>query len=141
MKGLKIKCPNCKRCCFETTKEYDPDKTPNGSMVVPLVHYAIDWLCSITTTVSEMTCPECLAPLARNNRLTVVHPPGEETRVSPGSETNPAANETKVADPSPSFVDREGAFHCFACNPPRAFKSKAALNGHTRTHYPKGKKP
>lgn len=74
MQGLKIQCPNCKRKDFVTTEKFNPDVTPNGSMVKCLLPYQIDWLCSSTTLASEMTCPECLAQLVIDGRLTVLVP-------------------------------------------------------------------
>jgi hypothetical protein len=74
MQGLKVQCPNCKRKDFVTTDKYDPNKTPNGSMVKCLLGYQIDWLCNSGTVVSEMTCPECLAPLVVGGALNVVMP-------------------------------------------------------------------
>jgi DNA-directed RNA polymerase subunit RPC12/RpoP len=67
--GIGVKCPNCKRVLFETTDKFDPGVTPNGSMVKFLKGYALDWLTTSTTGVSEMTCPECLAQLAPSGRL------------------------------------------------------------------------
>lgn len=74
MQGLKVQCPNCKRKDFVTTDKFNPDVTPNGSMVKCLLPYQIDWLCSSTTLASEMTCPECCAQLVLNGRLTVLIP-------------------------------------------------------------------
>lgn len=74
MQGLKVQCPNCKRKDFVTTEKFNPDVTPNGSMVKCLLPYQIDWLCSSTTLASEMTCPECLAQLVIDGRLTVLVP-------------------------------------------------------------------
>lgn len=75
MEGLKIQCPNCKRTDFVTTERYNPDVTPNGSMVKCLLPYHIDWLTSSTTLASEITCPECCAQLAPSGRLVVIEPP------------------------------------------------------------------
>lgn len=69
---MKVICPNCKRRDFETTEHFNPDITPNGSMVKCLLPYAIDWLCASTTLVSELNCPECQCNLAPSGRLTVV---------------------------------------------------------------------
>ena len=74
MKGMKVKCPQCARVLFETTEVYNPDSTLNGSMVKSLCTYQIDWLTASTTGISEMTCPECLAPLAVNGKLIVFEP-------------------------------------------------------------------
>jgi hypothetical protein len=72
MRGLKVRCPNCRRMDFETTDAYLPDVTPNGSYVECLLGYKIDWLTARTTLCSEMTCPECLALLAPGRRLDVI---------------------------------------------------------------------
>jgi hypothetical protein len=69
---MKVKCPNCGRMDFDTTDKYNPDVTPNGSMVKSNLTYHIDWLCLSTTLASEMTCPECLAQFAPSGRLLVV---------------------------------------------------------------------
>lgn len=74
---LKVKCPNCKRVLFVTTDQYDPDVTAHGGMVKSLAPYPIDFLCVRTTGVAEMTCPECLAPLAPKGRLHVLPSPPE----------------------------------------------------------------
>ena len=60
MSGLKVKCTNCGRTDFVTTDKYDPNATPNGSMVKCLLPYHIDWLTMSTTKAAEMTCPEWL---------------------------------------------------------------------------------
>jgi hypothetical protein len=70
--GLLVVCPNCKKKDFVTTDKYDPNITPNGSMVQCTLGFHIDWLTSSTTGVSEMTCPECLAQLAPSGRLMVM---------------------------------------------------------------------
>lgn len=74
MSGLKVQCPNCKRKDFVTTDRFDPDVTPNGGMVKCLLPYQIDWLCSSSTLCAQMTCPECLAPLAPQRVLNVLYP-------------------------------------------------------------------
>lgn len=74
MKGLKVKCPNCTRICFETTDQFNPNVPPHGGMVKFLLQYHIDWLCVPTTKASEMCCPECLAPLVVGGVLNVIIP-------------------------------------------------------------------
>lgn len=74
MKAYKVKCQNCGRKDFETTDKFDPDKSPNGAMVKCLRPYQIDWLTTSTTKTAEMTCPECLAPLAPGGILNVLVP-------------------------------------------------------------------
>ncbi len=123
MKGLKIQCPNCRRLDFETTEKYIPDVTPNGSMVKCLLPYHIDWLCSSTTGVSEMTCPECLAQLAPSGRMTVQ---------LMSKEMLAELNENKNADPVPDVEIKKHT--CPVCNDGREFKSAIALNGHMKKH-------
>ena len=86
MKGLKIACPNCKRVRWETTGAFDPDQTPNGSMVKLLQPWlGNSWpifgdgvmptkagIGTIGTPCAEMDCNECLASLAPSGRLTVL---------------------------------------------------------------------
>ncbi|MHB9098544.1 MAG: hypothetical protein ACYC5X_12070 [Syntrophales bacterium] len=114
MKGLKVKCPNCKRSdLFETTEKYLPDVTPNGSFVRSLAKYHIDWLTSSTTLASEMTCPECLAQLAPSGRLVVIsrvecRPPAEpeSTQETAGVEDQAAAEVVSVK-PEDQALDPE----------------------------------
>jgi hypothetical protein len=75
---MKVQCPNCKRIDFVTTDKFRLGITPNGSFVKCLLSYPIDWLTTSTTLVSEMTCPECLSPLAPTGRLTVIQDPVPE---------------------------------------------------------------
>lgn len=78
MEGIKIKCPNCREICFETTEKFRPDVTVNGSMVrkLPRITWHIDWLCSDVTPAAQMTCPMCdVGQLAPSGRLLLVDPP------------------------------------------------------------------
>ena len=142
MATKRVKCPNCKRCLFEITDKYDPNVTPNGSMVRSLAPYQIDWLCSKTTPVSEMTCPECLAPLAVKGRLIVVPPPfsmddvldriHEDQQASLGPNVNEEAGKQTQAeegDGAPAKVI------CPVCK--REFKNAPALKGHMKAHSKK----
>jgi hypothetical protein len=133
MKGLKVQCPSCKRCLFETTDHYDPGMTPTGASVKSLLPYHIDWLCSSTTPVAMMTCPECEAQLAPSGRLTVIQPepmPVTPMEVGiPGTETaTEDMAEAQVDDPPPAFV-------CDICG--KVLKNKFGLDGHMKSH--KGK--
>lgn len=129
--GLRVKCPNCKRVYFLTTEKFNPDITPNGSMVKPLVKYQIDWLCSRVTSVAEMTCPECLAQLAPKGRLHVI--PREEAPVPPTVLGIPGGEEeTAISDVAEAEVSTGGAFVCEKCG--RSFKSAKALAGHAKVH-------
>jgi len=81
LSGLPVKCPNCKGSHFITTDKYDPDVSPNGSMVSLRKKYAswpLDWLCTSGTKAAELTCPECLGQLAHSGRLLVVMPEEEK---------------------------------------------------------------
>lgn len=73
--GLKVVCPLCRRKLFVTTEHYNPDISPNGSMLKFLGGYHIDWLTTSTTKCSELACPECQAQLAPSGRLTVIEEP------------------------------------------------------------------
>ena len=78
---MKVICPNCKRSFWETTDQYDPNKSPNGSMVKQLPKYAKNhWpvfgdgvmIANAGTLAAEMDCPACLAQLAPSGRLKVI---------------------------------------------------------------------
>jgi hypothetical protein len=106
MKGIKIKCPNCKVICFETTESFNPNVTPNGGMVRKLsnVPWEIDWLMASTTTAAEMVCPMCgVGQLAPSGRLTLVEPvppfvePEEIFTIEVGEDEPEAVPEVKPA--------------------------------------------
>jgi len=147
MQGLRVKCPNCKRVLFETTDKYNPDITPNGSMVKFLKGYALDWLTISTTGVSEMTCPECLAQLAPAGRLLVVEP--EPEKVLGGGEpadlTSPFTSDgNQKLEETAGMGDQVDAtvthapksYPCPICGKP--FASERALSGHKASHKKKG---
>jgi hypothetical protein len=119
---MKVKCPNCKAICFETTDKFNPDVTPNGSMVRKLVPWHIDWLCSSTTLASEMVCPKCgVGQLAPSGRLTLVpdsHPPAE---ISPAV-VREDADDGNIAT----------GFVCEICG--KVCKNKFGLDGHMQSH-------
>lgn len=122
MQGLKVKCTNCGRTDFETTDKYDPNITPNGSMVKCLLSYHIDWLTLSTTKAAEMTCPECLAQLAPSGRLTVLPKTlmeTEEAMVKRFAEID----KPKVGKP---------VFVCDVCG--KELKTAGALTLHKRSH-------
>lgn len=120
MVGLKIMCPNCKRKDFITTEKYDPNVTPNGSMVKCTLPYKIDWLCSVTTLASEMTCPECLAQLAPSGKLIAIKIPLID-------EINDILPVPQDSEP-PKFI-------CNSCG--KECKSLLGLNSHQRSHKEK----
>jgi len=142
MKGLKVQCPGCKRVCFETTDRFDPDETPNGAMVKSLMLYQIDWLTSSTTLASEMTCPECMAPLVQKGRLTILPAAKPDATRLSGDSMKVAANdlEIPIRDGSPQMVVEGNTvtvvdpanFICPECK--REFKSGLALRGHKKAH-------
>lgn len=140
MKDLKVQCPNCKRKDFVTTDKYNPDVTPNGSMVKCLLPYHIDWLCSSSTLSAEMTCPECLAPLVQQGVLNVLVPAREC-----GEFFQDGANEAVIEylEPPPGateqfkemsdFIDEaHKKFICDVCG--KGCKSQIGLTGHMRSH-------
>lgn len=78
---MKVKCPNCKAVMWQTTDQFDPDKTPHGAMLELLPPWKDNsWpiygdgvmIASSTTACAEMDCPQCLAQLAPSGRLTIV---------------------------------------------------------------------
>lgn len=158
--GLKVKCPNCTRICFETTDQFNPDLPPHGGMVKCLLQYHIDWLCAPTTKASEMACPECLAPLVVGGILNVVMPAREAgecfgkspaialDKTTPGDVLTP--NEpittpfTSDGNPLPieviggenikedDKIKTEPAFVCDVCG--KECKSQLGLNSHKKSH-------
>ncbi len=134
MSALRVQCPNCKKSLFETTDRYNPDVTPNGSMVKSLVSYHIDWLTTSTTGVSEMTCPECLAQLAPGGKLTVILPES-------GGEPSTDPVKTETVDPKVEVGEdnrgQSGATPpkqhiCPICG--KEAKNAMGLNSHMRSH-------
>lgn len=111
MKGLKISCPSCKKVRWETTEAYDPDVTPNGSMVRLLQPWlGNSWPIfgdgvmptkngtgTIGTLCAEMDCIECLASLAPSGRLTVE----EMMPVTPMEVGIPGVEDEVTTDPVP----------------------------------------
>jgi len=82
MKGLKIKCPNCKKVRHITTEHYKPDETPKGNFA-ELIDPWKKWRWNTyddnventsSTPCSLMCCPGCAAPLAPKGKLTVLEP-------------------------------------------------------------------
>lgn len=120
MKAYKVKCQNCGRKDFETTDKFDPDKSPNGAMVKCLRPYQIDWLTTSTTKTAEMTCPECLAPLAPGGILNVLVPARDAGVFFFREAITPMP---KVGKP---------VYICEICG--KEVSSALALNGHRRSH-------
>lgn len=137
MQGLKVKCCNCGRTDFETTDKFNPDVTPNGSMVKCLLPYHIDWLTLSTTKAAEMTCPECCAQLAPSGRLTVlprvqvnelgIVPRGDQLHID--GDKILLAKEKNI-----KFMPNVGkpAFICDVCG--KELKTAGALTLHKRSH-------
>lgn len=109
MKGLKIKCPNCKKVHHVTTDKYDSTCLPNGTMVEliePFLRqkwsaFADGLKACKGTAYSSMRCPSCTASMLIKNRLVV------------------------IPEPKPEFV-------CEICG--KTFNVKIALIGHMRSH-------
>jgi uncharacterized protein YbaR (Trm112 family) len=126
--GLKVVCPQCKRKKFVTTEHYNPDISPNGSMVRFLGGYHIDWLTTSATKVSEMACPECQGQLAPSGRLTVIEETKtlmetEEAMVEQFAEMDKADQLPKVGKP---------VHICDICG--KELKTAGALTLHKRSH-------
>ena len=93
MKSCKVHCPNCKKVFWETTDEFDPEITPDGSMLRLLQPYRRNhWPIfgngimptrngtgTVGTKCAEMDCPQCLAQLAPSRKLNVLAPCPETT--------------------------------------------------------------
>lgn len=126
MSGLKVKCTNCGRTDFETTDKYDPNITPNGSMVKCLLQYHIDWLTLSTTKAAEMTCPECCAQLAPSGRLTVL----PKTLMETEEDMVKRFAEIDKAEPTPNVG--KPAYICDVCG--KELKTAGALTLHKRSH-------
>jgi uncharacterized protein YbaR (Trm112 family) len=160
--GLKVVCPQCRRRLFVTTEHYNPDISPNGSMVRFLGGYHIDWLTTSTTKCSEMACPECQGQLAQSGRLTVIEATKtlmetEEAMTEQFAEMDKAdtlsvqANELGIvphgdqlhAEDDKMMLVKEDNIHimpktgkpahiCDSCG--KNFSTALALNGHKRSH-------
>lgn len=83
MQGLRVKCNGCGKILHETTDKYDPNITPNGSMV-RLIFPWKSWGWSAfddegeaisTTSAVMMSCPACSAPLVLGGKLNIVAEP------------------------------------------------------------------
>ena len=118
--GLKVQCPSCKKTNFVTTKQFNPDIRPNGSMIKWTGLYQIDFLETVTTLCSELICPDCQASLAPSGRLTVLVP----EIINP--DPVPVAEDSKAVD----TVDHR--WYCVRCD--REFKTEAALKSHLKSH-------
>jgi len=70
---MKVKCPSCKRLCFRTTDQFNPDVRPNRAMIEMLDPWATwGWDKHDGFMSSDLACPLCEAPLAPSGRLVVV---------------------------------------------------------------------
>jgi uncharacterized protein YbaR (Trm112 family) len=155
--GLKVVCPQCKRRLFETTEKYNPDISPNGSMVRFLGGYHIDWLTTSATKCSEMACPECQGQLAPSGRLTVIYPSmGDAIQNAKDGDVVEVPPTDDREDPAPSAVLPNGlgaedsmisdnryydikkpkvgkpVHICDICG--KECSTALALNGHMRSH-------
>jgi len=119
----KVRCPNCKKIFWETTDKFDPEITPNGSMLRLLQpyrgnHWPIfgdgimptrDGTGTAGTKCAEMDCPQCLAQLAPSGKLSIA----------------PAANLDPALEISKHYI-------CEVCG--KEVKSRIGLHGHMRSH-------
>jgi hypothetical protein len=139
----KVKCPNCGRTDFVTTKTYDSAVRARGDMVKCTLPYHIDWLQTSTTKYSEMTCPECLAQLAPSGWLTVVSAFEPAIAVAEpalmgdvgGAVMEEAQNQetagvTLAVEPEPKVG--KPVYICETCG--KEVSSPLALSGHMRSH-------
>lgn len=133
MKAYKVKCQNCGRKDFETTDKFDPDKSPNGAMVKCLRPYQIDWLTTSTTKTAEMTCPECLAPLAPGGILNVLVPARDAGVFFFREAITPewSKDSDNIMDAVMPKVGKP-VYICEICG--KKVSSALALNGHRRSH-------
>jgi len=131
MQGIKIKCPNCREICFETTDKFRPDVTVNGSMVrtLPRITWHIDWLCSDVTPAAQMTCPMCdVGQLAPSGRLLLVDPPPFKEPEIPQVETPAPVEEVKPE----AKTEAPNPLICDVCG--KECKNQLGLNSHKRSH-------
>lgn len=129
---MKVKCPNCGRMDFDTTDKYNPDVTPNGSMVKSNLTYHIDWLCLSTTLASEMTCPECLAQFAPSGRLLVVPSKSVDRRLD-AQIPRIDVDVEDLADVTPKVGTP--VFICDVCG--KETKTASGMSSHMKTHEEK----
>lgn len=137
MQGLKIACPLCRRKLFTTTEHYNPDISPNGSMLKFLGGYHLDFLLTSTTKAAELCCPECQGQLAPSGRLTVIEEQKtimetEEAITARFAEIDKA--DQPVTDLPAVEIPKVGkpVFICEVCG--KECSTALALNGHMRSH-------
>ena len=129
---MKVKCPNCKKICHQTTDLYDPAKNLNGRMVeftpeFAKIHPGWDKFSEGDTAdmASHMTCPMCGAPLAPTGRLWLIED---------------VAYGKSLSDIIEKTVENVGKASKFTCPHPncgKVCKSLAGLGAHMR--FCKGK--
>jgi len=81
-----VKCPQCKVSYYETTDKYDPDVSPNGSMLrlrdpwrsMGWATYGLDRGEGPGLLWSDLECTGCSAPLAPSGRLIMGPNPNED---------------------------------------------------------------
>ena len=134
MENLQVRCPNCKKIFWETTDKFDPEITPNGSMLRLLQPYRGNhWPIfgdgvmptrngtgTAGTKCAEMDCPQCLAQLAPSGKLNVLAPRPEPTM----------QEALGVEDQIEMTVDKH--YICEVCG--KEVKSRIGLHGHMRSH-------
>jgi len=136
MESCKVSCPNCKKVFWETTDKFDPEITPNGSMLRLLQpyrknHWPIfgdgimptrDGTGTVGTKCAEMDCLQCLAQLAPSGKLNVL---------APRPEPEPTMQEALgVEDQIEMTVDKR--YICEVCG--REAKSPQGLRVHMAVH-------
>lgn len=126
---MKVRCPNCKQVCSETTEKFNPEARPTGDMIRLLPQYQ-KWRTSIiwtnATPCAQIFCPRCEYPLAPSGRF-ILEPDGDMVFVS---ETITPENiaEAEIKQPSKPLEE----FTCDVCG--HTSPSRLALGSHKRKH-------
>lgn len=143
----KVKCPQCKRICHETTEAYNPDIRPNGSMVELLDPWKTwGWgkfgdnrIGGATIIASAMECPLCQAPLAPSGRLSIVHDdiPAElhQKPLSVDNEQEKEKNLNETKNDTDWKKDWIESRTCPICK--KVCRNKIGLSSHMRSHEDK----
>ena len=82
---MDVKCPQCGKTYYETTDTFDPDISPNGSMLRlkepwrsrGWATYGLGRIEGKGLLVYGMECTGCGAPLAPSGKLRIVNKPPE----------------------------------------------------------------
>jgi ribosomal protein S27E len=144
VQGLRVKCNGCGKVLHETTDKYDPNITPNGSMV-RLIDPWKSWGWSAfddegeaisTTSAVMMSCPACSAPLVLNGKLNIVAEPEKpktqaeinQERITAEFPDEPLSDIILPLNYAPNISD----LTCKICG--KVCKSKLGLGSHMRSH-------